>query len=353
MEGVLRPLGIGEILDAGIKLFMRHWRTLVLCVACLILPIQIVSVLITASIAPEQFDLTSSESGVEPGEEAAFIVGQLIVLLLTVVGALLATAACFNAVADAYLGTEPDWRRSLRFGARRLWALIGLAIVGVLMLVVAFLLLIVPGIWLAVAMSVAVPALLLERIGPLRSIRRSLGLVRGRWWPTAGALVVGYLMIAILGAIVQYAVLIIPSLLTDGNTLVSALAAVVGGTLGAAITTPYSAAVVTLLYFDLRVRKEGLDLQLIAEGTGTERDPDAPLPAPLTEDQYTPEERAQAPFWPPPPGWQPAPRAPAEAEPRRWEPAPPAPAGADAGGEPARWLPPRPAGERDDPPAGS
>jgi hypothetical protein len=335
VNGQLRPLGIGEILDAGIKLFTLHWRTLVLSVACLILPVQILSALITASIAPEQLDLTSTESGVDEGEEVTFLVAQLLVLLLNGVSVLLATAVCFKAVADAYLGGEPDWRRSLRFGARRLAALIGLALAGGLILVLAFIALIVPGIWLAVAYSVAVPALLLERAGPIKALRRSFRLVRGRWWPTAGALVVGYLMIAILGAIVQYAVLIVPSLLTDGNTLATALGAVVGGTLGAAITTPYTAAVVTLVYFDLRVRKEGLDLQLIAEGAGVERDPDAPLPAPLTEEQYTPEERAQAPFWPPPPGWRPAPRA---------------PAGADAAGESRGWLPPRPAGAPDDPP---
>ena len=238
-------------------------------------------------------------------------------------------------MADAYLGSEPDWRRSLGFAVRRLPGLVGLALAGGLILVLAFVALIVPGIWLAVAFSVSVPALLLERGGPVQALRRSFRLVRGRWWPTAGALIVGYLLIAILGAIVQAVVLILPSVLAGGNTVAGAFADVVGGTLGAAITTPYTAAVVTLLYFDLRVRKEGLDLQLIAEGAGVERDPNAPLPAPLSEERYTPEERAQAPYWPPPPDWLPPSRAPARE--RRL---------ARFGG----WLAPRPPGRTDDPP---
>jgi hypothetical protein len=194
--------------------------------------------------------------------------------------------------------------------------------------------------------SVAVPAMLLERIGPVDALRRSFRLVRGRWWPTAGALVVGYLLIGILGALVTAVIMVIPSLVADGNTLVGALGAVVGGTVGSVLTTPYSAAVVTLLYFDLRVRKEGLDLQLIAEGADVQRDPDAPLPAPLVADEYTPEERAQAPYWPPPPGWRPAP-APAPAtvwrepdrtlDPPPWRPPPDESA-------PSGWLPPRPSG---------
>jgi len=343
----LRPLGIGEILDAGIKLFMRHWRTLVLSVIGLILPVQILSALVIASIAPEQFDLTTTQTGVEEDEEAAFLVGQGIVAILTLVTLLLSTAVCFKAVADAYLGVEPDWRRSLRFALRRLGGLIGVAFIGFFVLVLAFLALIVPGIWLAVAYSVAVPALLLERVGPVAALRRSFRLVRGRWWPTAGALIVGYLLIGIIGALVQGVITVVPSLLAEDNTLVAALGAVVGGTAGAALTTPYPAAVVTLVYFDLRVRKEGLDLQLIAEGAGVERDPDAPLPAPLIEDEYTAEERAQAPYWPPPPGWRPPSREPQSAPSGFSDPRP-----GLAEAEPLGWLPPR-AAERPDAPPGT
>jgi hypothetical protein len=342
MNGDLRPLGIGEILDAGIKLFLRHWRTLVLSVVGLILPVQILSALVTASVAPEQFDLTSTESGVDEGEEAEFLVGQGVIAVLSIISILLATAVCFKAVADAYLGVEPEWRRSLRFAVRRLGGLFGVALIGGILVALATVALIVPGIWLFVMYSVAVPALLLERIGPVGALRRSFRLVRGRWWPTAGALLVGYLLIGIIGALVSGVILIIPSVVAEDNTLAGALGSVVGGTVGSVLTTPYSAAVVTLLYFDLRVRREGLDLQLIAEGADVKRDPDAPLPAPLVADEYTPEERAQAPYWPPPPGWRPSPPT-VSPEPERmpepppWRPAPDEPS-------PTGWLPPR-AGE--------
>src|SRR5215207_4891535 len=342
MKGDMRPLGIGEILDAGIKLFARHWRPLVLSVVGLILPVQILSALVTASVAPEQFDLTTSETGVEEGEEAEFLIGQGVIAVLSIVSVLLATAVCFKAVADAYLGVEPEWRRSLRFAVRRLGGLFGVAVLGGFLVLLGMIALILPGIWLFVMYSVAVPALLLERIGPVAALRRSFGLVRGRWWPTAGVLLVGYVLIGIVGALVTGVFLLIPSVAADGNALAGALGSVVGGTVGSVLTTPYSAAVVTLLYFDLRVRKEGLDLQLIAEGAGVERDPDAPLPAPLVADEYTPEERAQAPYWPPPPGWRPAPapppgwREPERApEPSTWRPQP------DAPPPPAGWLPPR------------
>jgi hypothetical protein len=50
---------------------------------------------------------------------------------------------------------------------------------------------------------------------------------------------------------------------------------VLSGTLVAVLTTPFSAAYHTILYVDLRVRKEGLDLALFAQGIGSEPPPAA------------------------------------------------------------------------------
>jgi hypothetical protein len=43
----------------GIKLYTRHWRVLMACVVWVVLPLQIVSVLVTLSVAPEQLDVAS------------------------------------------------------------------------------------------------------------------------------------------------------------------------------------------------------------------------------------------------------------------------------------------------------
>jgi hypothetical protein len=331
----LRPLGLGEILDVGIKLYLRHWRTLMLCVVWVVLPVQIISVLVLLSVAPESLDITAQESGVTPEEEDTFLASQAVVALLQGLVYLLSTAACFKAVADAYLGGEPSASRSLAFGLQRLPGLIAMTIVYAIGLVLGFVALIVPSIWLAVAWSLAIPALLFERAGPVRSLKRSFQLVRGRWWRVALTLVVGVLLVSLVGGVLEGILLAVPALLADGNDVVVAFANVVAGTVGSVLTTPFTAAVVALVYFDQRVRKEGFDLQLLAEGLGREHDPDAPLPAPLLEPEITDEQRAQAPYWPPPPGWT-----------------PPQPAGREA---PSGWEPPTAARgrepERDDSPA--
>ena len=88
---------------------------------------------------------------------------------------------------------------------------------------------------------------------------------------------------------------------------------VVAGTASSAVTTPFIAGVITVLYFDLRVRKEGFDLELLAREVGV--DPDdldrstVPLipPPPPTPPPFTDRPGSQPPFWPPPPGWKPEP----------------------------------------------
>ena len=205
MNGELRPLGIGEILDAGIKLFLRHWRPLVLSVVGLILPVQILSALVTASVAPEQFDFTTTRvrrrggrgGGVprRPGHRS---------LLLSFISVLLATAVCFKAVADAYLGRRARLaplaalrgaaaRRAARRGDRSAGSSSRSGSIA----------LIVPGIWLAVALSVAVPALLLERIGPMRGDAPLVPARARALVGDGGALLVGYLLIGIIGALVR------------------------------------------------------------------------------------------------------------------------------------------------------
>jgi hypothetical protein len=237
-----------------------------------------------------------------------------------------AQAGCFRAVADAYLGEEVSWRSSLRFALRRLPAVVGLALLSGLLVGLATLALVIPGIYFYVAFSVAVPVLLVEGAGPRRALGRSRELVRGRWWGTLGVAVVGYLLVSIvtlaLSGLVVGVAFSNPALNTVTGFVLNTLAA----TLGSMIATPAAAAFITVLYIDLRVRKEGFDLLLLARRLGVEREPGQEPPSFLPEPAPT---GSRPPFWPPPPGWQPGP-----APPPVVQPAPP------ASDQPPFWPPP-------------
>lgn len=54
----LRPLGLGEILDVSIKICVRHWRTLIKIVLVVTVPVQLLSLVVLVSTAPDSLSET-------------------------------------------------------------------------------------------------------------------------------------------------------------------------------------------------------------------------------------------------------------------------------------------------------
>jgi hypothetical protein len=331
----LRPLRVGETLDVAIKIYTHNAAELFKVVAVVAIPVQLLSAAILASVTPEESALlrptlpSEGQPPPVPRDLDVFLVGIALLALVGVLGSLLATAASFKAVGDAYLGVRPRWSKSLRCALRRLHSLLWVALLPGTLIALALAAAIVPGIvadslvltligalaglcfsvWAYVSWAVSIPALLMEGARGRRALGRSLTLVRGRWWATFGALLLGYLIYAILGAIISG--LFTALLFTDvgDNVLVGVAVDAIGGAVGSILTTPFLAALVTVVYFDLRVRKEGFDLELLARDIGVEpaARPGGELgPAPVRPPSAE-EEEGQPPFWPPP-GWRPPPR---------------------------------------------
>jgi len=266
----LRPLSVGEVLDASFKIVRQSFGTLAMCVLVVALPLNIITTLITASTSENAFNLDDvSGDDVSTGTQIA---GSLVTSALGIVLTALAAAACYRAVSSVYLGEHPTVGESLSFAASRLGPVIGLSIIYFLALIPAFIALIIPGIWLAVAWSLSFPALLAERLGPVAALGRSYRLVKGRWWPTFGALLVMYLIVAVISGILG-AIFGASLVGSSGNEAVAATIYTIVNTLSSLITLPLVAAVVTVIYFDQRVRKEGFDLHLLSRGVGRESSP--------------------------------------------------------------------------------
>ncbi len=301
----LRPLRVGEILDAGIKVYARNVRTLMGLTAAIVIPFQTLSAVVllstvsTGSEIPHQGfasigSTRSSAHAVSLGANAVLTITSALVTVLT-------TAACVKAVSDAYLDHPTGIGISLRFALRRLLSLLWLAILTAVLLVLAFLLLVVPGVWLYAAWSVATPALLIEGCGARSALGRSFRLVRGRWRPTAGVLIVSEVMTVLLGGAIQ--ALLLGIFLTGGSVVVVAALVSLAAAVSAVLTRPFVAAIRTVLYYDLRVRKEGYDVELLAEQLGIPR---SELPPPIAAGgQESVGKPGGPPFWPPPPGWKP------------------------------------------------
>lgn len=113
-----------------------------------------------------------------------------------------------------------------------------------------------PAIWLSVSFSMVTSIVAIEGKGPIRSLRRSFSLIRARWWPTLGYILLVGLLGSIAAQLIQ--VLAVPLTVvgdaTFGFTLASLFGVVFQGILTAAIAAMY-----TVWYVDLRARSEDLN----------------------------------------------------------------------------------------------
>ena len=342
----LAPLGITEILDVAVKIYWRNAPTLFRLVFLVVAPVQALSVLIFASALPEAAMLgggpgllqqqplqpTPQQPLFEPDELWAFGAGILVLVTLTIIAGAVSTAACFKAITDAYLEAAPEWKSSLRFAASRLLGVVWVTFLTGLVLVVPFVpvglliaLLVAGGVdggalvagivlmllaafagavWLYVSVQVSVPALLTEDLRGTKAVRRSGGLVRGRWWQTFLIIVLGSLLASIVSGAISGLLTAVTFTDLGDSVLPSLILNAIGTTIATVLTTPFTAAFITVLYFDLRVRKEGFDLELLAQRVGVDPPGSGFMTTPHSRPPAT--SGSQPPYWPPPPGWRPS-----------------------------------------------
>jgi hypothetical protein len=267
----LRPLNAGQILDTSLKIFTSHWWTFMRIVLYIVAPLELISALVlgTALGVDENADQLADD-------EVALAVGGLFVAVaILLLEQVLASAACFRAVSDAYMGDrEPNWSSSLGFSLRKFGPLLWVSFLTLLFVLLGLIALIIGAVFLYVAFAVAVPALVGEDVRGMAALKRSYNLVKGRWWSTFGVLILAGLLAGIVQAILSSVVSALLGIAIDtdpvgGFVFVNALANIAASV----VTIPFSAAVLVVLYYDLRVRKEGLDIELLARGLGDESAP--------------------------------------------------------------------------------
>ncbi len=301
----LRPLRVGEILDASIKIYTSNARTLIGLAAVVVVPVQILTGLVLLSIIPNSSDLPGGIAALgstQPAADQAARTGASLLLdVAGLIAGLLVSAACVKAVSDVYLDQPTGFRASLRFALRRLPSLLWLTIVMSLLLVIAFFAFVVPGIYLYGAWALSTPVLLIEGTKGYKALRRSRALVRGRWWPTSAAIVLATVFVGVFAAIFQ-GVLLAIVFSTSDSVVVGVALVTIAGAIASVIAQPFQAAVRTVLYYDLRVRKEGYDLEVLAGQLGIDS---AALPGPAYLGPDSVGRPGGPPFWPPPPGWAP------------------------------------------------
>lgn len=242
-----RPLGIGEVLDGGLRLF----RASVL--KCL----PFAALAAVAGQLPAAYDLARGRQLQEtvvrdPLWWALYAVVMLVSILMWVVilrrQHLIASGAALAARAELFAAVA------------RLPAVIGVYLLSALAVALGLILLLVPGIYLMTALSMSLPLAVIERFGPRGALARSRELVRGNWWRLTTIFTVIVAIVLVIYALAGLGGLVLTPLL--GTADLTVVAAVAGAILLVltAFTLPLYTALLLVAYHDLKVRREGVDL---------------------------------------------------------------------------------------------
>lgn len=265
----LRPLAIGEMVDGAIRLYRNHFLTLIKISAVVLGPIALVEIVATAIVGPVDFTTMVIDVDSTPAEVFAPLVPIYAVLavtgLLSFLGSVLVQGASITALAQAYQGQEPEWSTSLKAGARRFFPLAVATILIGIGATFGLIFCLVPGVFLFTKWTVTPAAVVTEQAGPFKAMGRSWQLTNGRFWPVLGAVVLAYLLYVVVSQIIG----VVTGAVTFASALnsdqISFLPSIIGSALVSVFAAPFLAAMVTIIYFDLRVRKEGYDLELMAQ----------------------------------------------------------------------------------------
>jgi hypothetical protein len=240
----------GGLLNAAFELYRRQARGAWTIVALIVIPAQIlVWVMVRTSLSRNAYARAGT---VHTGSVALPTVA---IALLGFLSAILAIGALSRLFVEAYTGHRANWEESLAYASSNLVPLLGLAIVSGVLLVLGYTFFLVPGIFLTVAWSAAVPALMFERARPLQALGRSLELVRGNWWRTFGALLVALIIIVGFSFLVDT---ILGGAQSSSNIDVILVLAGISRAVGAIFTYPLLAALTVVIYAHLRAQKEGV-----------------------------------------------------------------------------------------------
>jgi hypothetical protein len=308
VDGVvpLRPLGVGNILGGTFKAVRFNAPVTFGLTFAVILVTQIVPLALTLVLGFRALDSISWYEMLGGSSAPGSLLGRLglaevvsvVVAFLSMgMGQVLAQVFVTHAVFQSVTARRPTVAETWRAAAGRIgpclafvvlsvggvtlvYCLVTVAAVGLIGLlggssddammvlgVVLVLALAAAACFLFVRLFYALPAIVVERLGPVAAAKRSWRLSRGLFWRTIGLFALStWLINAAAGTMSQVGWLVsLPLAIWTPEAAMVLVAPVLITLLSAIISVPLTSSVWTLIYVDARIRREGLDITLAEE----------------------------------------------------------------------------------------
>lgn len=306
----LRPLDLGTILGASFSVLRRNPRptfgvSLIVQGVVSVVAILVVGLVSFFALSRIDFSTEQDAATITAGTYGIIGLSAIVPLLLGLVASALLQGIVVLEVSRGTLGEKERlpglWRRARgRIGALVGWtALVALAVVAVIAVVAGLVVLLVATLglagivfgvligvfgglgllvvyfWLNTKLALVPSVLMLERLTLRQAVRRSWSLTTGYFWRILGIQLLVAVIVNVVSQVISAPLTFIGPLvvgLVDPNGQNGAIAgivvigiavlAVVVSVVFAAITAVVQTATTALIYLDIRIRKEGLDLEL-------------------------------------------------------------------------------------------
>ena len=259
---------IGALLDRAFRLYADNFALLLGITAVAYVPLYSLMLLISSSI--------SGDMGFGAGQLWAIVSQVLFIIFWASIALPISVGAATYAISERYMGHEVTASHALTRALKQIWTMSVAQVSAGLRITIGFILLIVPGILWSLSYMLIVPAIMVEGLKAGPSLKRSWDLVKGhRGKVFAVMLVINLLVILTSLGIGNLAKMFLHLDSSGGNIFGNAI-----DNLVSVLLTPLGIVADILLYYDLRIRKEGFDLEMLSRSFGAASSAPAPVLAP-------------------------------------------------------------------------
>lgn len=290
----LRPLGMGEIYDGAFKSIRANPRVMFGLSAIVVTVTVLIETVAQRSTlgALNTLATPSVSSEVELGLDQIWgsLSGVGFSALISFLSVTVLTGLLIISVSRSVIGQQVSLGEAWNRARPMIWRLLGLTLLVVLLTLVvpalwiglmvltlvseAWGLAVLVGlggglatlavvIWISVRTMLATPALVLEEQRVVAGLRRGWMLSRGSFWRLFGIYLLTTIIVSIVASLIVTPAQIVPLVLSLDPLGLPALGLMaVASIIASVLTTPFAAAVTALLYIDVRIRREGLDVEL-------------------------------------------------------------------------------------------
>jgi hypothetical protein len=287
-------LTVLEILDRAFRIYRSNFLPFIGLVAIVTVPLTLISLVLSQSINPfDSFDFSSAQStNFSSAYSNVIALSGLVTITMAILQAVFVNGTITYMASENHFGHKVTIGEALQAVRGRYASLFGALIVFYLLVVLlgvasALTLLCLVGIlgmgilvYVGVNMSVFLaPTIVLENVGGMQGLVRGWALAKSRFWTVCGLM----FLIGLLGFILTFAFTLLEQLITgqvisaasyQTSLVVNSIVSMIIGI----FVAPISPIAFTLMYYDTRVRLEGLDIALQATGNPDARPSDIQSP---------------------------------------------------------------------------